>query len=285
MSSIALITTCKGRLHHLRETLPLMAAQRADELVVVDYGCPDGTGDWVEREFPGVRVVRVTDDPGFCLPRARNAGARVATSDWLAFVDADVKLGAGWVDWLRAHVDPGRFYRASAAGGARDLETFGTAVCPRRAFEAIGGYDEAMRGWGGEDVDLYARLSRVGLADTDYPAALIDVIRHGDNLRTRWHEVKDRRLQDVINHCYLAAKSQLQAFQRPDRPLELELRTRLMEQTRRQLAGWNGSEDGPLPVLKYTLSASGWLPPPFVMRRRVQFTIQVERRGGGRAQG
>ena len=282
MSSIALITTCKGRLQHLRETLPLMAAQGADEVVVVDYGCPDGTGDWVEREFPGVRVVRVTDDPGFCLPRARNAGARVATSDWLAFVDADVRLAAGWVGWLREHLEDGRFYRASAVAGVRDLETFGTAVCPRHAFEAIGGYDEALRGWGGEDIDLYARLSQVGMADTDYPAALIDVIRHDDALRMRWSEIKDRRLQDVINHCYLAAKSQLTALQRPGKPLELEVRTRLMEQTRRQMAGWQGDEDRPLPVLKYTLAASGWLPPPFVMRRQVQFTIQVERRGGGR---
>ena len=285
MNTIALITTCKGRLHHLRETLPLMAAQGADEVVVVDYGCPDGAGDWVEREFPGVRVVREDDDPGFCLPRARNAGARASSAGWLAFVDADVKLSAGWVGWLRGHLEDGRFYRASAVAGVRDLKTFGTVVCPRRAFETIGGYDEAMRGWGGEDVHLYARLSQVGLADASYPAALIDVIRHGDDERTRWHEIKDRRLQDVVNHCYLAAKMQLLAFRGPGQPLELEVRARLLEQTRRQLAGWDGSEDGPLPVLKYTLAGGGWLPPPFAMRRQVQLTIQVERRGAGGPRG
>ena len=285
MNSIALITTCKGRLHHLRETLPLMAAQGAGEVVVVDYGCPDGAGDWVEREFPAVRVVRLTDDPGFCLPRARNAGARASTSEWLAFVDADVKLLAGWVGWLRGHIEDGRFYRASAVAGVRDLETFGTVVCPRRAFEAIGGYDEAMRGWGGEDIDLYGRLSQIGLRDTDYPAALIDVIRHDDELRTRWHEIKDRRRQDMVNHCYLAAKAQLLAFRGPGQPLELEARTRLLEQTRRQLAAWNGDEDGPLPVLNYTLASGGWLPPPFAMRRQVQLTIQVERRRGGKPGG
>ncbi|GAA4408660.1 glycosyltransferase [Quisquiliibacterium transsilvanicum] len=278
MSSIALITTCKGRLHHLRETLPLMAAQGADEVVVVDYGCPDGAGDWVEHEFPGVRVVRLTDDPGFCLPRARNAGARASSSEWLAFVDADVKLLPGWIGWLRGHLEDGRFYRASAVAGVRDLETFGSVVCPRRAFETIGGYDDAMRGWGGEDVDLYTRLSQIGLADTDYPASLVDVIRHGDDQRTRWYEIKDRRLQDVVSHCYLAAKSQLLAFRGPGQPLELEVRARLIEQTRRQLAAWNGDESEPLPVLKYTMAGGGWLPPPFVMRRQVQFTIRVERR-------
>ncbi|HWS75497.1 MAG TPA: galactosyltransferase-related protein, partial [Quisquiliibacterium sp.] len=177
--------------------------------------------------------------------------------------------------------EPGRFHRAGAVGGVRDLETFGTVVCPRRAFDAIGGYDEAMRGWGGEDVDLYTRLSQIGLVDSDYPAGLLDVIRHDDDLRTRWHEIKDRRRQDVVNHCYLAAKSQLMAFRGPGKPLELEVRTRLLEQTRRQLESWNGDEDGPLPVLKYTLAGGGWLPPPFVMRRQVQLTIQLERRRGG----
>jgi len=70
MHEFAFVTTCKGRLHHLQQTLPLIAAQAPDEIVVVDYGCPQNSGDWVEAHFPGVKVVRTTDDPGFCLPRA-----------------------------------------------------------------------------------------------------------------------------------------------------------------------------------------------------------------------
>ena len=73
---VSIVTTSKGRLHHIRDTVPRMLACGVDEVLVVDYGCPDGTGDWVERHCPGARVLRVTDDPGFCLPRARNLGAR-----------------------------------------------------------------------------------------------------------------------------------------------------------------------------------------------------------------
>ena len=73
MTTIACVITCKGRLHHLKQTLPLIVAMGTSEVIVVDYGCPDGTGDWVEANFPGVTVVRVDDDPGFSPARSRNS--------------------------------------------------------------------------------------------------------------------------------------------------------------------------------------------------------------------
>ena len=43
-------------------------------MIVVDYGCPDGTEAWVKQNFPEVKVVKVEDDPGFSISRARNLG-------------------------------------------------------------------------------------------------------------------------------------------------------------------------------------------------------------------
>jgi len=143
MQKISLVTVSKGRLHHIKQTLPLMVAQGADEVIVVDYGCPDKTGDWVEANFPDTQVVRVDDDPGFCTGRARNLGAQQASGDWFAFVDADIKTGPGWVSWMRDNVQPGHFYLAAQTPGKRDPDIFGTVVCARADFEAIGGYDEA----------------------------------------------------------------------------------------------------------------------------------------------
>ncbi len=39
----SIITTCKGRLEHLKQTLPAMLAQKDSEVIVVDYSCPHGT--------------------------------------------------------------------------------------------------------------------------------------------------------------------------------------------------------------------------------------------------
>jgi hypothetical protein len=47
MTDVAFITTCKGGLHPIQETLPLIAAGSPAEIVVVDYGCPQGMGDWL----------------------------------------------------------------------------------------------------------------------------------------------------------------------------------------------------------------------------------------------
>ena len=80
---IAFITTCKGRLKHIQQTLPTMVAENPYEIILVDYGCPQGTGDWAESNYPSVKVVRVNDDPGFCAARARNIGAGHSTAPWL----------------------------------------------------------------------------------------------------------------------------------------------------------------------------------------------------------
>ena len=59
MPTFSLIVTCKGRLMHLRQTLPLFCALPDTEVILVDYGCPDGSGVWAAANFPAARVVRV----------------------------------------------------------------------------------------------------------------------------------------------------------------------------------------------------------------------------------
>src|SRR5574343_1128333 len=111
MTAFAFVTTCKGRLHHLQQTLPLIVAEAPDEIVVVDYGCPQGSGDWVEANYPQVKVVRVTDDDGFRLARARNLGAAACSAPWICFIDADIRVGSGFVAWMRANARQRHYYR------------------------------------------------------------------------------------------------------------------------------------------------------------------------------
>lgn len=69
------------------------ALPQATEVVVVDDGSGDGTGRLAAAR--GARVVRLDGDPpaGWLgKPRACLAGAKGATTEWLAFVDADVAL-------------------------------------------------------------------------------------------------------------------------------------------------------------------------------------------------
>jgi len=72
------------------------ALPQATEVVVVDDGSSDGTG--ARAAGAGATVVRLEGEPGadwLGKPRACLAGAEGASTEWLAFVDADVVLSRG----------------------------------------------------------------------------------------------------------------------------------------------------------------------------------------------
>jgi len=204
-ATLSLITTCKGRLDHLRQSLPRMAAQPGTETVVVDYDCPDGTGEWVARHYPQVRLVQVKGVDGFNASHARNIGARAATAPWLGFFDADVLLAERFSASVLPALRTGNYYRASPV----TLQTWGSIICHRDDFFRINGYDEAYVGWGGEDDDLLAMLALHRITGYGYPATLLDEVDHGDERRTQFAAVKSRWLQSRINQVYLHAKLDL----------------------------------------------------------------------------
>lgn len=275
MTAISFVTTCKGRLHHLQQTLPAIVAEAPDEIVVVDYACPQGSGDWVEANFPNVKVVRVEDDPGFCLPRARNVGARHSTSPWIVFIDADVMVSPGLLEWLRRHIQPWSFFRASPVNGVRDKETWGTAVCSREAFEYIGGYDEVFRGWGGEDADLYYRLNQAGLGERPYPAGFVRAIPHDDAERVTFHRVKDKQRQQIINQFYAAAKRQALMVLGRETLLPFNERQLLMERITNVISQWNEGDSGPDPTITVNVKGVTLLHKPFKIHKSCSLTLTL----------
>ncbi|MGB8315798.1 MAG: glycosyltransferase family A protein [Aestuariivirga sp.] len=177
---LSLITTCKNRLSHLKQTLPLMLQQSYSEVIVVDYGCEQGTAAWVKQNYPKAKVVQVKDDPVFSLALARNIGAKTASHEFLCFIDADVVIYQDLGEWLKRNNDPMRLYLYPVQ---RERELSGFAMMAREQFLRIGGYDEAFRGWGGEDKDLYERLQSTGLIEFFVPKNSISSIPHGNELR------------------------------------------------------------------------------------------------------
>ena len=100
---VTIVTTCKGRLAYLRDSLPTWLHQHYDnfDVVVVDFDCPDGTRHYVEsiRSAPGgrgraldVRAVHVPDRPRFNLNEARNIGIRSTSADLVLVIDADTHI-------------------------------------------------------------------------------------------------------------------------------------------------------------------------------------------------
>jgi glycosyltransferase involved in cell wall biosynthesis len=202
MAAISFVTTCMGRLAALRQTLGSMLEQAGGSCVVVDYSCPDHAGDWALANHPSARVVRLPGQEHFNLARARNAGARIADTPWLCFVDADVKLEPGFGAALSQTLAPGGYYRVVSGDGGIG----GTFACSRADFERVGGYDEIYRGWGEEDNDLYDALGFIGLEKRSLPQALLRHLPHGDDERTRFYPVADRLLGHAVNRVYRLVK-------------------------------------------------------------------------------
>jgi glycosyltransferase involved in cell wall biosynthesis len=267
--------TCKGRLHHLQKTLPAVVAEAPNEIVVVDYGCPDRSADWVQAHFPAVRVVRVNDDPGFCVARARNIGATNCISPWLCFIDADVIVREGFVDWIRSNADA-RFYYLGDSFGDPTAGEMGTVLVNRTSFDGIDGYDECFRGWGGEDYDLYFRLSLQGICRTTFPP-FVAAMEHDDAERLRFYRIHDRKVHGIINSFYVAAKMHIMSVRGSDMRIPAEDRRKLMDEIVQQVTAWS-ENPGVKPRVSIEVAAVGWLPRPFALSKASTFTLTLTER-------
>jgi len=205
MPDISFVTTCKGRLDHLRQTLPRMAAQPNAECIVVDYDCPDGTADWVQTNYPAVKVVRVARAPIFHKPAAHNLGAAIASAPWLCLIDADILVSELFSAFIARTMESGCYLRPSPI----DFGAYGSFVCARKDFEAVEGFDEAFEGCGYSDDDLYVRLGMAGVRAASFPGEHFAAIPHDHESRTRYYEIRDRPLNHRINFFYANIKHDL----------------------------------------------------------------------------
>jgi len=150
------------------------------EIIVVDDASTDGTAE-IAESFPApVHVIRLAENMGVSV--ARNRGVLASTGDWLAFLDAD--------DWFlpqkleqqrRCALENNQAvliytgFRVMNLDGSeydgkllQPMELFprfrfrcvihlDTVLLRREAFDAVGGFDPALRVT--EDWDLWLRLA------------------------------------------------------------------------------------------------------------------------------
>jgi dolichyl-phosphate beta-glucosyltransferase len=189
-------------------------ADRAVEVIFVDDGSDDGTGDVVERACKeaafDAEVLRLTENRG--KGAAVRAGLLGATGATVGFVDADLSAGPNEIERVFAAVDAGRgdVVLASRVTGdatitvrqpfgrrwsgwlfnvglrASGLTRLPDTQCGLKAFRAdvVPALFEPLVAVGfAFDVEVLARADRLGLAVTEVPIV--------------WHHVDGSRLSPV----------------------------------------------------------------------------------------
>jgi len=199
---ITFVTTCKGRLDDLKQTLPRTAKQPRSCLIVVDYSCPQHAGEWVRANFPEVRVVSVPDKLSFDRSDAKNVGGIAVETPWLCLLDCDIVLNADFVKRVIPLLQPNAILRSDQVVEG----TGGTFLCTRDMFHRVGGHDPVFKGWGEEDEDLVDALKFAGGQLVYYPANLIQHLPHDDRLRVQFHDDKTRAISHSINRIYRSFK-------------------------------------------------------------------------------
>lgn len=196
--SFSIITTCKGRLDHLKQSLPRLLELGAHEVIIVDFSCPEGTAAFVRENFPGAKVVTVEGEQYFSNWKARNVGAAAASGDMLVFCDADTVLAPNALEWIENNV-PARsfgylkrdatshFNRSGLRLGTNQLRGF--HVIPAKAFRALGGYDDVLQGYAaGGDTDLEVLLTLAQVKGHPIDSAIVEsVVEHGNKERMQNH--------------------------------------------------------------------------------------------------
>lgn len=195
---ISVIVPCYNAARYVGAALRSVLAQEGErlELIVVDDGSSDGSADLVVQGFPGVTLLRQTNQGAAA---ARNLGVRHASGEWIAFLDADDlwlpgKIAAqwraidtkdaprlvytAWQEWTGEAVEPVPDDLASLLIGVDEPDNWrgpsgwiypqllldcavwtSTVMLHRSLFEEIGFFDTWLQV--GEDYDFWLRASRV----------------------------------------------------------------------------------------------------------------------------
>ena len=208
--SIAVVIPVYDNAPGLRRAVDALDAQERppDEVVIVDDGSADDTGaiaDGLVAGRPGWSVLHTANGGPSA---ARNAGTRATTADAVAYLDANDTPAPGWLVALAELLSSGaglvgcgvRWIGADREQLLGDERTIvglpGSFAVHRTAFDAVDGYDDALRF--GENTDLVERVQR-WCRDNGAPvrATAERLLVVNDPSPTRRH---DRIRLDMVEH-------------------------------------------------------------------------------------
>jgi glycosyltransferase involved in cell wall biosynthesis len=230
----------------LNATLLSIAAGRTTrssvEIVIVSDASSDGTNEQQFSQLNDLTIKFIHSRKRLGVARARNLGAREATSHLLFITDAHVRFPHGWDRIVLEHTGPRRILAATIVDLASGSKGYGCrlvvphmgtfwnfvrpsrpepvqiasssgTVLPRSLFKEIGGYDEGMRIYGAVELEFSLRAWLSGAYIFCIPEL---EIAHEFKEETQRHAFLRRNRTNLVHNglrfgaCYLPEASILE---------------------------------------------------------------------------
>ena len=207
---IGFATLCRGRVQHLRQTLPRNLADTAGYknavFIVLDYGDTDGLAEYIrdfhKKDLAAGRLVyySLENAGNFRLAHGKNVAMRCTMlegADLCCVLDADNFTGNGFAEFIadsfREPLLPGIFLCPNFAhikslphGALRPARGYaGRLVVWSQTFVKLGGLCETFETWRGEDIHIVQRLQRMGYAMRYIPNEYLHALNHNSAVRFR----------------------------------------------------------------------------------------------------
>lgn len=241
MPEVSVVIPNYNGLRFLRECFEGLQAQTLKdyEVILVDNGSSDGSVRYARSLFPGIRIIELPDNLGFC--RAVNEGIRQSEAPYVVLLNNDTSVTPDFLEQLTAAIkrhpdafscascmvrynqrdrldDAGNFYCALgwayARGKGKSVDRFqkedrifascaGAAIYRREVFEKIGYFDEEHFAYL-EDIDIGYRARIAGYENWYAPRAVVYHVGSGTS-GSRYNQFKTR--YSSRNSIYLIWKN------------------------------------------------------------------------------
>lgn len=177
---ISLFTAIKNRHEMLKESLiSWIQHDSILEIIIVDWSSDESVRPLVEKLQNGkITLVTVPDQKTWILSSAFNLAARFTSHDKILKTDADVIISPSFFEVHR--LKPGSFFTGNwkIARNPGEKHLHGTFFAYRDDFFAVNGYNEYIKSYGWDDIDLYQRLDGLQLQHLDID---LNTLHHRDH--------------------------------------------------------------------------------------------------------
>jgi hypothetical protein len=199
---ISVVTVSMNRTTHLLESAKRLSAINShNEHLIVDWSSKKEISRSELPEDPRIKLIRVSGESDWWLTRAYNFAVSMASNPVILKMDADVLLDKDFFNNNDLHKNQVLTAQDIYGGWSSPAGLSGLFSLHRSDFDSIGGFNEYIKGWGWDEMDLMTRLWRKNLAFRHFDLGSTSAIKHSNTERSISNKIKSESKLSCLLAC------------------------------------------------------------------------------------